>query len=235
MLLRELSKGVKFKNIWVSIFVSILLSFGLVITCRILNPDYVGKILAVFLLGMCCVLFSSAILYNTKYGKYIFTISIIGTMLIAGFTINPISSGVNVILDSPILQSAQEINEIEDGIWLVDAMAFPCPNYLEMAGCAVINATSIYPNMDLWKNLDKNGEYEDVYNRYAHVYMEIRRQEDISEKFIFSYSTASHRSNLANDNISFIIFDIFLLCRSTSSIASVYSCVFLSFSSVNSH
>lgn len=184
LLLRELSKGVKFKNIWVSIFVSILLSFGLVITCRILNPDYVGKILAVFLLGMCFVLFSSAILYNTKYGKYIFTISIIGTMLIAGFTINPISSGVNVILDSPILQSTQEINEIEDGIWLVDAMAFPCPNYLEMAGCAVINATSIYPNMDLWKNLDKNGEYEDVYNRYAHVYMEIRRQEDILEKFI---------------------------------------------------
>ena len=63
-------------------------------------------------------------------------------------------------------------------------MAFPCPNYLEMAGCAVINATSIYPNMDLWKNLDKNGEYEEVYNRYAHVYMEIWRQEDISEKFI---------------------------------------------------
>ena len=90
----------------------------------------------------------------------------------------------NTLGGPKVIKYTEEINEIEDGIWLVDAMAFPCPNYLEMAGCAVINATSIYPNMDLWKNLDKNGEYEEVYNRYAHVYMEIRRQEDISEKFI---------------------------------------------------
>lgn len=184
LLLRELSKERKNNKIWISLIIAFLLSLGLVIICRILNPDYVGKILAAILLVMCFVLFSSAILYYTKYGKYIFTISIIGTMLIAGFTVNPISSGINIILDSPILQAAQNINEEEEGIWLADALSFPCPNYLEMAGCSVVNATNIYPNLELWESLDENNEYEEVYNRYAHVYMEIRKAEDIIEKFV---------------------------------------------------
>lgn len=184
LLLRELSKERKTSKIFVSLIIALALSLLLVIICRVLNPDYVGKILAVFLFVMCFVLFGSAILYNTKYGKYIFTLAIIGTMLIAGFTVNPISSGINVISDSPILQVAQDINENEEGIWLADALAFPCPNYLEMAGCSVINATNIYPNLELWKSLDENNKYEEVYNRYAHVYMEIRKEEDITEKFV---------------------------------------------------
>ncbi len=184
LLLREISKQTESRKIWIAILEALLLSIVLVLICRYFNPDYVGKILALILFVMCFSLFSSVFLYNTKYGKYIFTLGIIGAMLIAGGCVNPISSGINVVQDSPILQSAQNINENEKGIWLADALSFPCANYLEMAGCSVLNATNIYPNLELWKNLDKNNKYENVYNRYAHIYMEIRKQEDITDKFV---------------------------------------------------
>lgn len=105
-------------------------------------------------------------------------------MIIAGASVNPISMGYDMIYDSPILKSAEKINEEDSGIWLVDAMGFPCPNYLSMVGCKVVNATNIYPNLELWKSLDDKNEYEEVYNRYSHVYIEIKNKEDIQEKFV---------------------------------------------------
>ncbi len=184
LLLRTLSKEEKAPKVYIALIIAFIVSAVLVFVCKTLNPNYVGKILAGILFIMCFYLFFFAIEYNTKYGKYLFSIGIIGTMIISGATINPINSGMNVITDSPILQAAKAINEEEKGVWLADALPFPCQNYLEMAGCSVINATNIYPNLDLWKSLDKNNKYEDVYNRYAHVYMEVINEKDIVEKFV---------------------------------------------------
>lgn len=185
ILLRALSitkESIKMKY---AILISFIVSLIIVITCKTLNPNYVGKILASFLFVMCMYLFFFVLQYHTKYGKYLFTLGIIPTMLVAGFTINPINSGINMVTDSPILQAAEEINNNDNGIWLAESLAFPCANYLSMAGAPVINATNIYPNMDLWKMLDKENKYEEVYNRYAHVYMELVENEDqISDKFV---------------------------------------------------
>ncbi len=186
ILIRALSITKKSSKIWISLIISFITSFILVFICHKLNPNYVGKILASFLFVMCLYLFFTAIQYNTKYGKYLFTYGIIITMFLAGFTVNPISSEFNIITDSPILQAAQEINKNENGIWLAENLDFPCQNYLEMAGCPVINATNIYPNMELWEMLDKEKEkkYDVIYNRYAHVKMILVDNEDnIEDKF----------------------------------------------------
>lgn len=184
LLLKMLSKQIKAPKFWVSLIISFVISFVLVFICKTLNPNYVGIILAGILFVMCMYLFFFALQYNTKYGKVLFTLGIIGTMFITGFTVNPISSGIDVILDSPILQAAEKINEEDSGLWLVDALTFPCANYLTMSGCEVINATNIYPNLELWQSLDENNKYEEVYNRYAHVYMEIKNKEDITDRFV---------------------------------------------------
>lgn len=184
LLLKFLSSKEKLSKMWISLAISIVLSFILVVICKTLNPDYVGNLLAGILFVICILWFFFALEYNTKYGKYLFTIGIIGTMIIAGASVNPISMGYDMIYDSPILKSAEKINEEDSGIWLVDAMGFPCPNYLSMVGCKVVNATNIYPNLELWKSLDDKNEYEEVYNRYSHVYIEIKNKEDIQEKFV---------------------------------------------------
>lgn len=186
ILLRALSITEKSEKIWISLIISAVTSFILVFICHKLNPNYVGKILASFLFVMCLYLFFTATQYNTKYGKYLFTYGIIATMLVTGFTVNPISSGFNIITESPILQAAKEINEKDSGIWLAENLGLPCQNYLAMAGCPVINATNIYPNMDLWKMLDKEKDkkYDVIYNRYAHVKMIlVESDEQIEDKF----------------------------------------------------
>lgn len=196
ILLRSLSITTHSTKIWISVLISLITSLILVFICKTLNPDYVGKILASFLLVMSFSIFYFVLQYNTKYCKYIFTIGIIATMLVVGFKVNPICSGIDMITDSPMLQAIEEINKQDSGLWLAEALPFPCPNYLPMAGASTINATNIYPNMELWEMLDKDKKYEEVYNRYAHVYMEIvPNKEMISDKFVL----------LTNDKIAVYI------------------------------
>ena len=185
LLLRALSITKKSTKYWISILISFIATSLIVLICKKLNSEYVGRILSSFLFVLCFYLFFFALQYNTKYGKYFFSLGIIITMIIAGFNVNPISKGINTIYDSPIIQAVQKINSEDSGIWLAEALNFPCPNYPSMAGAAVINATNIYPNMELWQKLDKEGKYDKVYNRYAHVYIEIVENEDlIKDKFV---------------------------------------------------
>lgn len=184
ILIKALSITEKSSKLWVSILISFITSLVLVLICHKLNSSYVGKILASGLFIMCFALFLSALQYNTKYGKYLFTIGIITVMLISGFTVNPISSGVNIIDDSPLLQAMKKINSEENGIWLSEDLQVTAPNYPILAGCEVINATNIYPNMKLWEMLDKDHKYENIYNRYAHIWMKIvSNNEEIENKF----------------------------------------------------
>ena len=128
-------------------------------------------------------LFFFAMEYNTKFGKYFFTLGIIGTMLIAGFTVNPIVKGTDMITDSKILAAVEKYNDEDEGLWLAEAIGFPGPNYLVMAGAPTINSTHAYPNLSFCKILDPEGKYENVYNRYAHIYIEVVEKEPV-EKFV---------------------------------------------------
>ncbi len=74
ILLRALSITEKSEKIWVSLVIAFVTSLILVIICKSLNPNYVGKILASFLFVMCFYLFFTVLQYNTKYGKCFFTI-----------------------------------------------------------------------------------------------------------------------------------------------------------------
>lgn len=184
ILLRAISLSEKPTKLWISGLISLITSLVLVLLCKKLNSNYIGEVLATFLFLMCFCLFFTALQYKTKYGKFLFTFGIIITMLACGFTVNPISSGVNIINDSPILQAIKNINAQESGIWLVENIDFPGANYPVMAGASTINATNIYPNMELWQGLDKDKKYEEVYNRYAHIMMVLVEDENkIANKF----------------------------------------------------
>ena len=140
---------------------SLLLSFLMIAITKFFDSAYVGRILISILFIMCMWLFFFSFKYDSKYGKYALTYGILAVMLFAG------------------------INSNDEGLWLTEAMAFPCANYLVMAGCPTINSTNAYPNIALMEKIDKEHKYEDIYNRYAHIYMEIVPSEDaISEKFV---------------------------------------------------
>lgn len=167
-----------------ALIVASVITITLVPLSKRYNSEYIRTEMAISMLIMCIYLFYFALRYKAKYCKYLFTVGITFVMIMCGATINPIRRGIDVIYQSEIIKEVQKINEDESGKWLVEELGFPIPNYILMAGVPVINSTNTYPHINKWKKIDKDSEYEDVYNRYAHIGIKLRKDEkEFSNKF----------------------------------------------------
>lgn len=116
---------------------------------------------------------------------------LLGTVIlisfISGMFVNPINKGLDVIYSQEIMSLIQQVNEQENGLWIVDSdegLGFPINNLPIMVGAATINSTNVYPDLKRWELLDPNGEYSEVYNRYAHISIHLCEAEDIGDRFI---------------------------------------------------
>ena len=76
--------------------------------------------------------------------------------------------------DKVVIRSVEELKKYktEDANW-VSLDSFLIANYLGTQGLKVLNSTNLYPNINLWKKIDKEKKYNKVYNRYAHIDMEL--------------------------------------------------------------
>ncbi len=172
---------------FVSIIFSIILSVIVIGICQNANPVYFSTKMLIAMFIMCIYLFFCIFRYQAKYAKELFCCGIVFVMLMTGATVNPIRSGVNNIYQSEIITKIQEIQKQEEGKWIVEGLGFPIANYVLMAGVPVINSTNVYPDMEKWHKIDTEGKYEDVYNRYAHITIELKDEEEILEnKFVLT-------------------------------------------------
>ena len=150
---------------------------------------------------MCTYLIYFVFRFNSKYGKFFFTIGIVAVMIISGGRVNPVRTGVDVIYDSDIIKAVQEINSEEQGKWIVADMDSKISNYILMAGVPVISSTNTYPNLDRWRLIDEDSKYEDVYNRYAHITVNLyKHDEEIDNKFVLTFLD-SFTINLSVDDL----------------------------------
>lgn len=105
---------------------------------------------------------------NKEINLLIVIISLVS--IVGGLIVNPIRRGTDVIYNKDISKEIQEIvNNDKNGKWLIENISYPFINYTIALGAPTINSTNVYPNMDLWKKIDSEGKYADVYNRYAHI------------------------------------------------------------------
>ncbi len=126
---------------------------------------------------------------NLEENKKNLIILLIIIGIITGATVNPIQKGISVITSKPISQQIQKLsNEDEDkNLWLVDNTAFFVPNYFLANGARVINSTNVYPNFDLFETVlgekSKEEEVRKIYNRYAHLNIEISTENKVELLF----------------------------------------------------
>lgn len=139
--------------------------------CQSMNQELFQIGVSVFLLVLFVLLF-----YAVMQGGKNSTICIGGLIcvtIVSGGLVNPVRKGVDNVYDIPMVQSIQEVHkQDEEALWVIEG-GFPETNLGIIAGAATINSTNIYPNLERWHILDSNGEYEDVYNRYAHITVDI--------------------------------------------------------------
>ena len=125
--------------------------------------------------GLFAVIFLTvtAFLFLTPMNKK--TAAILAAMMLSmGVTVNPVNCGVNVIYKMPV---GQKISEMVQGdsksLWLVDSAGY-LKDFPIMFGAPTINSVNVYPVLERWQKLDTNGENFKVYNRYAHIDVELK-------------------------------------------------------------
>lgn len=90
-------------------------------------------------------------------------------VLFTGLSVHPLMSGTSVITSKPLAKEVQKIVEEDpDGKWIaVNERAVQ--NYLIACGAPTYNSVNYVPNMELWSKIDPEGQWEEIYNRYAHI------------------------------------------------------------------
>lgn len=84
------------------------------------------------------------------------------------FYINPIYKGLDILINTDLAEYITELSSEDDSKWVIYGdNAFS--QYALANGASIINGIHTYPQFGIWSVLDPDGEYMDVYNRFAHV------------------------------------------------------------------
>jgi len=111
--------------------------------------------------------------YNGKAVSNIIITAVLGVIILDGCMVNPVQKGMDFIFENELVKKINTIAEKDDGRWVVDANGYPANNLPLLAGAKTFNSSNVYPQIDTWKKIDKNSEFEEIYNRYAHITTEI--------------------------------------------------------------
>ena len=131
-----------------------------------------GYMPQLFVLFMIVLLFVICylVISNNNYRKYkSLTIILILFSLFTGMLIRPIRKNADAVYNKPLSKEISKIKEEDaDATWIT-YNSIISQAFLKCYGIEVLNYVNITPNMDLWKKIDPDGKYNEVYNRYAHV------------------------------------------------------------------
>ena len=165
----------KFKKI-LSIVISVLVSAICIVGVKYYYPTKISLVMAGALFVTFTLIFFSILRYTEN--KKMFTWVIVIFMLVIGGLVNPVRSGINLVTEDPLLNAIEKINNEEEGLWSLIEIGLPEINLPNVVNAKTLNSTNVYPNLELWKKIDKENKYEDIYNRYAHIFITLVPNEE---------------------------------------------------------
>ena len=161
---------------------------------------YFDTIKVIILLPIVFILTYSFLSANKK----LFLIIIFLITIETGMTINPINYSTTAIYESNISKKINEINdENKDKKWIANTNVLA--QYLIANGVKTINGINYYPQFEMLKLLDKEGKYEDVYNRYAHISIALSDETKFELTANDSYTIFMTKENIEELGIEFFL------------------------------
>ncbi len=165
--------------------------------------NYFGKLKLLILLPFIGTMTYLFITFNKKGFAYLMAV----TALICGATINPITYSTDAIYKTNTSEKIQEIvSSNKEAVWAGEKSyeaQFAIAN-----GARVLNGVNYYPNFKWLKLLDKSGKYDFIYNRYAHIYINLC---DVTEFKLLtqdSYEVSLTPENFKQLGIDYYITDV---------------------------
>ena len=204
ILIRSISSLKEFADKKLIIALSVVLSAIVVYASTFLYNDYYALWMIVILVIFYSVFFSIIFLSHSPKGKKVFLISCIVLAFLTGALVNPVDTGTDVVFESNYIHEVENIVQNNpDANWIVTDLYL---NSLIPVGAKTINSINTYPDLDKWHSLDKNNQYEDVYNRYAHICVTF--QNETSTEFLLTSADIFFINLNVNDlqtlNVSYI-------------------------------
>ena len=175
------NKNIKIIEDNIAKVISIILSIAIFsLAVKSTPDDLLSGSLKSYCAGLILLIFIYLILtLNNEKNRKILISGLIVMALVTGMYVNPVQKGISVLTDKPVSKAISKIvnEDPENNLWITENTNFYFPNYLLPNGAKVINSVNIYPNFDLYKTVlgeeaDKE-ENRKIYNRYAHLTMEI--------------------------------------------------------------
>lgn len=155
-----------------------------IIYCYNLNDHLIVKIamiieaLVMFIILLCILGDMKNV--NRNFGKISASICLATT----GILVNPIMVGTDAIFSKPLAKEISKLVEEDSDARWVGLNSIVTPQYLLACGAPTINSINYIPNYDLWKKLDPEKKYEEIWNRYSHMVIELGTEESSSYELL---------------------------------------------------
>ncbi|WP_165251924.1 hypothetical protein [Adlercreutzia sp. ZJ304] len=184
---------------------AVLACWAIAIACfYVLSTHSVSSSRLAFAFALVLVFMASAMFSFTYIGKKIFCAICIVIGLLGGGLVNPINVGIDGYKSSELLRDIESVNS-ENDVWAAVNIPLVSTNNIGItSGAKTINSTNTYPQLETWKKLDTNGNFEDIYNRYAHIAINIKDEGDPEFSLISAdaFSLALTADDLANLDVT---------------------------------
>lgn len=157
---------------WLKLIVSLILGCAMTGVSMSIYEGYIDTKMGLLIIPLISSVFYILLSWKKLCAQKAFLGVTIGIMFVAGMFVNPVVQGLDVIYNQDIIKKIDEVSENDNGLWIVDSgkeMGYPSTNIPIMVGAPTINSTNVYPNLERWYLVDPERSNEDIYNRYAHI------------------------------------------------------------------
>lgn len=136
-------------------------------------PGYLNIYMNIISFIILFLLFYLFLNNNFKANNYL-TYLLIAVTLISSITVIPINKGLKIMYEKPLAKKIKSIVKKDDDALFIsaDKTVFTA-NYISVNGAKTINTINHVPNLKLYHKLDPQKKYNNIYNRYAHVEVDL--------------------------------------------------------------
>lgn len=163
------------------------------------------EIINVIVLSLLFIFLMYFLILNRKKTNRVLTVVMYTISLFVAFTVMPLSRGIDIMREKPFAKEVQKIvKENPDAKWISANSNLFVSSYVVANGAKIYNSTNFFPNFDFWNVVDPNQKYKDMYNRYAHVIININQKKEIVLNAADSVTTTMNTSDIKSLDISYI-------------------------------
>ena len=119
------------------------------------------------IVGVIACLMAAAVMFRKYLIRTLCIVLSLAFVVVSGASVNPVQYSDKALTQTQTMQTLVDINNQDPGMWMTEHNLIS--QSLAANGLQTFNTVNVTPNWDAWEYLDPTGQYEELYNRYEFV------------------------------------------------------------------